>query len=38
MELFLSENDFQTSSSKVFPKKYPDFGGLETSLRHEIQT
>ena len=32
------ENDFQTSSSKVFPKKHPDFGDLETSLRHEIQT
>ena len=37
-ELFLPENDFQTSSTVNFSKKYPDFGGLETNQRHEIQT
>ena len=35
-ELCLPENDFQTSSTKNFPK-HPDFGGLETNRRHEIQ-
>ena len=33
-ELFLPENDFQTSSTKFFSKKHPDFGGLETKQRH----
>ena len=37
-ELFLPENDFQTSSAVNFQKKHPDFGGLETNWRHEIQT
>ena len=37
-ELFLTENDFKTSSAKHFPKKHPDFGGLKTNRRHEIQT
>ena len=37
-ELFLPENDFQTSPVVNFPKKHPDFGGLETNPRHEIQT
>ena len=37
-ELFLPENDFRTSSAKNFPKKYLDFGGLETNQRHENQT
>ena len=35
-ELFLPENDFKTCSTVNFPKKHPDFGGLETN--HEIQT
>ena len=30
-ELFLPENDCRTSSTKIFPKKHPDFGGLETN-------
>ena len=29
-ELFLPENDFQTSSTKIFPIKHPDFADLET--------
>ena len=29
-ELFLPENDFQTSSIVNFPKKYRDFGDQET--------
>ena len=37
-ELFLSENDFQASSTKRFSKKHPDFRGLETKRKHEIQT
>ena len=37
-ELFLPENDCWTSSTKKFPKEHPDFGGLETNRRHEIQT
>ena len=37
-ELLLPENDFQTSSAVNFQKKHPDFGGLETNWRHEIQT
>ena len=37
-ELFLPENDFKTCSTVNFPKKHPDFGGLETNQRHEIQT
>ena len=36
-ELFLPKTDFQNSSTKIFPKKHPDFGGLETNRRHEIQ-
>ena len=36
-ELFLPENDFQTSSTQIFPKKHLHFGGLETNQRHEIQ-
>ena len=38
MELFLPENDFQTSFAVNFPKNHPDFGGLETNQRLEIQT
>ena len=30
-ELFLSENDFQTSSTVNFIKEHPDFEGLETN-------
>ena len=37
-ELFLPKTDFQNSSTKIFPKKHPDFGGLETNRRHEIQS
>ena len=37
-ELFLPKNDFQNSSTKIFPKNHPDIGGLETNQRHEIQT
>ena len=37
-ELFLPENDFKTCSTVNFPKKHPDFGGLETNQRYEIQT
>ena len=29
-ELFLPESDFKTSSAVNFPKKHPDFGGLDT--------
>ena len=36
-ELFLPENDFKTSSAVNFPKKHPDFGGLEMNQRHETQ-
>ena len=36
-DLFLPENDFQNSSTKKFPKKRPNFEGLETNQRHEIQ-
>ena len=36
MELFLPEKDFQISSRKFFPKKHPDFRGLETNQRPEI--
>ena len=36
-ELFLPKTDFQNSSTKFFPKQHPDFGGLETNRRHEIQ-
>ena len=35
-ELFLPENDFKTCSAVNFPKKHPDFGGLETNQRHKI--
>ena len=34
----LLENDFQTSSTKIFLKKNPNFGGLETNPIHQIQT
>ena len=34
-ELFLPENDFKTSSAVSFPRKHPDFGGLETNERHK---
>ena len=37
-KLSLPENDFQTNSTKNFPKKHPDFGGLETNRIHKIQT
>ena len=37
-EEFLPENNFQTSSTKHFPVKHQDFGGLETNQQHEIQT
>ena len=30
-ELFLPKNDFKTCSRVNFPKKHPDFGGLETN-------
>ena len=33
-DFLLSENDFKTSSTVNFPKKHPDFGGLETNQRH----
>ena len=36
-EQFLPKNDFQNSSTNIFPKKHPDFGGLEINRRHEIQ-
>ena len=36
-DLFLPENYFQASSTKNFSKNYPDFAGLETNPRHEIQ-
>ena len=32
--LFLPQNDFKTGSAVNFPKKHPDFGGLETNQRH----
>ena len=37
-DIFLPENDFQTSSVINFQEKHPDFGSLETNQRHEIQT
>ena len=37
MGLFLPENDFQNSSTKIFQNKNLDFGGLETNQRNEIQ-
>ena len=37
-DLFLPESDFKTSSAVNFPKKHPDFGGLETNQKHETQT
>ena len=37
-ELLLPENDFKTCSTGNFPKKHPDFGGLETNRRHKFQT
>ena len=37
-ELFLPANDFKTCYAAGFPKKLPDFGGLETKQRHELQT
>ena len=30
-ELFLPENDFKTCFAVNFPKKHPDFGGLENN-------
>ena len=35
-ELVLPGNDFKTCSTVNFPKKHPNFGGVETN--HEIQT
>ena len=32
-ELFLPENNLQTSSAVDFPKKHSNFGGLETNQR-----
>ena len=37
-ELFLPKSDFQNRSTKFFLKKHPDFGGLETNQRLQIQT
>ena len=37
-EPFLPEVDLKTSSAVNFPKRHPDFGGLETNQRHETQT
>ena len=37
-ELFLPKNDFKTFSVVKFPKKHPNFGGLETNQKQEIQT
>ena len=37
-DLFMAESDFKTNSPVNFPKKYPDFEGLETNQRHETQT
>ena len=34
----MTEDNFQTSSALNFPKKHPDFGGLEINRRHEIHT
>ena len=31
------ENNFKTCYTGNFLKKHPDFGGLETNQRHEIQ-
>ena len=36
-ELFLPENDFQTSFTKNFLKKNPFFGCLGTKRRYKIQ-
>ena len=38
IELFLPKNEFRTCSTVNFPKTHPNFGGLETNWRHEIQT
>ena len=32
-EMFVPENDFTIYSTVNFPKKHPDFGGLETNQR-----
>ena len=37
-DLFMAESDFKTNFPVNFPKKYPDFEGLETNQRHETQT
>ena len=37
-DLFLPESDFKPSSTVNFLRKHPDFRGLETNRRHEIQT
>ena len=37
-DVFLPENDFKTCWTVNFPKKHPDFGGLEANRRHEIRT
>ena len=37
-KLFLPQNDFKTSSTESFPKKHPNFGGLEMNQIHETQT
>ena len=37
-ELFLPEMITKLAPQKMFQKKHPDFGGLETNWRHEIQT
>ena len=37
-DLFLPESDFKTSSAVNFPKRYPGFGGLEMSQRHETES
>ena len=37
-EEFFPENDLQTNFTVNFPKKPPDFGGLENSQGHEILT
>ena len=38
MELHLPKNNFKISSVVDFPKKHPDFGGLETNQKHETHT
>ena len=37
-ELFLPKNNFKTCYTVSFLIKHPDFGGLETNQRYEIQT